>query len=208
MNGKYHFSRKTQRLIAITFGIVFIICIVIAGSGCASDVAGGENESVRSDQSENSAIESNTTKPGATEDQDQNSGSEGNTDEEAVVIPDIGEVPGEIISSLEKAWFEENSFPLFSDPENRKLSVAFYYGIYGDNCVVLFERSQLTVETAINIEEYEFRCTSSFILYAFKDGKLTRVKEAYENGYLTDEDIAEIKAIHDEVQKNKLDLLK
>ncbi|MBR6676990.1 MAG: hypothetical protein IKL24_06645, partial [Clostridia bacterium] len=69
------------------------------------------------------------------------------------------------------------------------------YGEY-NNCVVFFDMNQLTVETTITIAGYEFFYPSGFNLFAFNNGTLYSLEEAYNNGLISDEDLEAIANNH------------
>ncbi len=80
-----------------------------------------------------------------------------------------------------------------------------YYGIYGD-CIVLFDND---IDNLLEWSETEFIADRRFFdfgafrLLVYRDGQFCELKDAYEIGILTQENIADIAAYHDGFQRNK-----
>jgi len=70
-----------------------------------------------------------------------------------------------------------------------------YYGIH-NGYTILFYEGDMTVESGERIGSEMFRHGRNFSLYAWRDGKLQKLKDAYEAGLLREEDIAYIAEIH------------
>jgi hypothetical protein len=71
----------------------------------------------------------------------------------------------------------------------------FSYGQF-NGYSVRFERGMSCVESRIDVAGYTFRYTSSFSIIAEKNGAKCTLEDAFKNGYLAEEDIAEINRIH------------
>ena len=71
------------------------------------------------------------------------------------------------------------------------------YGEYS-GCSVRFQASQCSVVTIIEVGGYKFPFGSSFSITAEKDGEIYDLKDAFEKGFLTSDDIAQIYEIHKE----------
>ncbi|MBP5293177.1 MAG: hypothetical protein J6023_03510 [Clostridia bacterium] len=63
---------------------------------------------------------------------------------------------------------------------------------------VIFEEGPMPSVTTRRVSHYLFRCTSSFTIRAEKDGEVYLLEDAYQNGLLTENDIAEICRLHRE----------
>lgn len=79
-----------------------------------------------------------------------------------------------------------------------------YYGTYSGYTIVqiFFKNVQMVFdEAAVRIGAYEFIFNSSTSPYflAYKDGKMLKVKDAYEQGLLTEEDIIQLAVFRDEI---------
>lgn len=94
---------------------------------------------------------------------------------------------------VEKAWW---------DTENCELgwtvkSGPAYYGEYGET-VVIFSEGMTTALEEVEVEGVKITHGSGFTFYVYKDGEfLTDLKEAYEKGWLTKENIETIAGYHE-----------
>lgn len=72
-----------------------------------------------------------------------------------------------------------------------------YYGTYGDS-VVFFNNGDIaaSVLSEIRVAESVFKHGSGFSLNVYRDGEIYNLEDAYENGILTKEQIAEIAEYH------------
>lgn len=70
-----------------------------------------------------------------------------------------------------------------------------YYGTYSGYDIV-FQPTMLAVVTTMEIGGVEFTYGSSFILYAHKDGRFHMLRDVYEQGLITAEEIAQIGQAH------------
>lgn len=73
------------------------------------------------------------------------------------------------------------------------------YGTYGE-CVVLFEATQLPIFSKVTVAGHAFSMPTSFTLAVFYDNQLIDLADAYEEGLLTEEQIAQIVSIHQKSQ--------
>lgn len=101
--------------------------------------------------------------------------------------------PGQQLQRLQASylmrWGVVPSFQEFYGP--------FYYGTYSGYDIVL-EPTGLTWIEAQVIGNEEFVFGSSFILYAHKDGQFHKLKDIYEAGMISDEELAQIAQAHRE----------
>ncbi len=74
-----------------------------------------------------------------------------------------------------------------------------YYGKFGD-CVVLVVEGSLAVYGEFKIAEYVFAYGNSATMYAYKDGEMKYLEEAYEAGWLTEADIGKVYERYKEYQ--------
>ena len=110
----------------------------------------------------------------------------------------------EIRAELEQAWEKSGGDPLiWEDSETNGIR---YYGTHGD-CIVLFAPGHLQGFRTENILGYEFEHGCSFTLYAYKDGQFLTLENAYENQWLSQEQIASIAEHHRGLYQKALDAL-
>ena len=84
-----------------------------------------------------------------------------------------------------------------SSGSKRHHVVLYEYGNFS-GWDVIFEEGQIPAVTTRRVSHYLFRCTSSFTIRAEKDGEVYLLEDAYQNGLLTEDDIAEICRLHRE----------
>lgn len=111
------------------------------------------------------------------------------------LFPDfLDPIPEEVMDELTSVYFATYG----EDPS----VMAHYYGTYHD-CVVLFSNGQLAAETEIEVAGYVIVNGSSFILTVYKDGHLYDIKEAYDLGLITQEDVGMIARVHEQYKEYK-----
>ena len=66
-----------------------------------------------------------------------------------------------------------------------------YYGVFGE-CVVLVQEGNLTQYAEIVIDEFTFAYANNATMFAYRNGKIYELSNAYEMGLLTSEDIARV----------------
>ncbi len=102
---------------------------------------------------------------------------------------------------IAKDWMEQEK-----DDNRKSCRVSEYYGKYGDTFVVKFENEYFNydfgiIDDTIHIYFDGGRIDDRFGEHAFrvwKDGRLYQLVHAYENGFLTDEDMRNLSVIIDE----------
>lgn len=99
----------------------------------------------------------------------------------------------ESLAALEKSW--EAVKPLQNDNPN-PFSYR-YYGTFGD-CVVWFIQGELQSEVRFELAGSEFWNSVTCDFYICREGELITLQEAYENGYISAEDVAIVAARHAE----------
>lgn len=74
-----------------------------------------------------------------------------------------------------------------------------YYGIYGD-CVVVFcnhlHTASDVTHVAMIVGNYVFQYGQNFEIYVYRSGELVALKHAYQEGWLTDEQLSDIWLYH------------
>ena len=94
---------------------------------------------------------------------------------------------------------EESESPETSASSGSKHHVVRYdYGNFS-GWDVIFEEGPMPEVWTIRVSHYLFRCTSSFNIRAEKDGEVYWLEDAYNNGLLTEADLAEIYRLHREL---------
>lgn len=71
----------------------------------------------------------------------------------------------------------------------------YYYGNYGGYDIML-DPTNLDAETTLVIGSEVFLCNTSFALYAYRDGQWDLLKEVYDQGLVSSEDIYAIAQYH------------
>lgn len=123
-------------------------------------------------------------------------------DETAAADSDFSPIGEIIISEEEEAELKRAGFSVIGNqivPADEKIAAAHhfdrYYGTY-NGYAVLLEGGMLTALSELKVAGQVFRSNYSFSIYAYKNGELHTISEAYESGLLTADDIAAIAAKH------------
>ena len=112
-------------------------------------------------------------------------------------FPEVEPMTDELRESIESAIDESNGFEsdhTWASPYTPR-GILRYYGAYGEIFVV-FCKSDMQEESFEKIGGEVFRHSTSFSLLAYYDGKLIQLKEAYEQGFISAQEVAEIAKIH------------
>ena len=91
-------------------------------------------------------------------------------------------------------WFDINE-------ENGEWDGVRCYGSF-ESCIILFEPGDLTVESEITVADSKFEYPNSFGLYGYYDGELYTLSEAFENGYISKDEVAVVAERHRTVQRH------
>lgn len=75
---------------------------------------------------------------------------------------------------------------------------AFCYGEF-ENCTVIFMPTNLAVITEITVADLVFSYGSSFVLYGYHNGTFYELADAFDNGYISNEDISKTVEVHDKI---------
>ena len=75
------------------------------------------------------------------------------------------------------------------------------YGKWVDTAVI-FVPTQLCMVSSITVANSRFDYSSSFVLYAYRDGELAELREAFDLGWLNDGQIADAARIHKQVHRD------
>lgn len=102
---------------------------------------------------------------------------------------------------IETAWRKEyrQGFAGWYGPNNPY--GVHHYGEY-DGCHILFHDGDLTVYSEVVIAGETFKFPSSHIFCAYRDGEITDVPTAFENGWIDADDVAQIAKIHRKTLEN------
>ncbi len=106
--------------------------------------------------------------------------------------------PAELREEIEAAWLKEYGSPLkwwYEYSSNSGYGVRCY-GTY-NGCTVLFEKTDLTAVTTKRIAGYAFTCGNSFILCVYRDGEFKNLAEAYDDGWISAEDVGRAAERHE-----------
>ena len=108
--------------------------------------------------------------------------------------PTEGWIPlsDETIKEIQQALYELHGF---TTPESAFSSPRFYYGTY-NGYVILFSEGQIDILHSVTVGTERFDHGSNFTIFAYKDGILHSMKDIYDNGGLTDEQISKIAQHH------------
>lgn len=112
-------------------------------------------------------------------------------------FPDVDPISDELKGSIEDALDEYIGFEVdhtWASPFSPRGCLR-YYGAYGEMFVV-FDESDMQMESREKIAEEVFWHCTSFSLYAYNNGNVIKLNEAYEQGLISAEDIAEIAKMH------------
>ena len=92
---------------------------------------------------------------------------------------------------------KENEKLIWCDLEEVQYYGVRYYGDFNGYTIIFrYYTSMITSDGLRVIAGYEFRHPEQFQIYAYKDGEFHALEDAYQNGWLTDEQIEEIYNIH------------
>lgn len=104
---------------------------------------------------------------------------------------------------IEDAWLAANGTNLgawYTEEGGTAVDGVRYYGSF-DDLDILFEATQLPVVTTLQIGGETFTHSSSFRLLVHQDGAFFDLKDAYEDGLLSDESLDLIAALHLQYQQ-------
>lgn len=99
---------------------------------------------------------------------------------------------------IENAWLQVNGRELgawYSEEDGKAIDGIRYYGSY-DGLDILFESGQLTAVTSQKIGDATFSHSSSFRLLAYQNGTFYDLKDAYEDGKVSDETLELLASLH------------
>lgn len=90
----------------------------------------------------------------------------------------------------------------WADIESEGSDISEGMRCYGEfeNCIVLFESTDLTVESRKTIAGSEFEHSVSFSLYGYHEGTLYALEEAYEKGFISVKDVETAAVRHGNVE--------
>lgn len=110
----------------------------------------------------------------------------------------------EDLSEINYVWneaFDENYADTIEEAMDRWMPEGkCYYGKYGD-CIVVTIGGQLQVTKEYIVGNYRFFFSTFHTMIVFYNKELYSIEMAYENGYLSDEDIGRINEFHIEFMK-------
>ena len=108
--------------------------------------------------------------------------------------PTEGWIPlsDETIKEIQQALYE---LDVFITPESAFSSPRFYYGTY-NGYVILFYSGDICILHSVTVGTERFDYGNYFTIFAYKDGILHNMKDIYDNGGLTDEQISKIAQHH------------
>lgn len=100
---------------------------------------------------------------------------------------------------IKEAWseYQGKDFTNHIDFNRRYVCGLRYYGTFSDY-VILFENTQLTVVSNQEIGDETFACSSSFVIYAYRDGEFRLLEEVFNEGEISPEQLKKIAEIHRE----------
>jgi len=92
-------------------------------------------------------------------------------------------------------WLDYDSL----QPESVPISTACCYGEF-DGCVVVFEPNELCVETTIKVANSTFYYSSGFNIFVLYNDTLYTINEAYDNGFISAENVEKAAVNHKIIQ--------
>ena len=95
----------------------------------------------------------------------------------------------EVVKRINAIHKEKTDYPLDFD------GIKGYYGTYGD-LVVVFSQGNIPTDTGIQVADYYFQCAGFFHIYVFTEDAMFDLRQAYEMGLLTYEQIAMVYTNH------------
>lgn len=101
---------------------------------------------------------------------------------------------------IDDAWSAVEGHPMgtWFDPENDQDGIR-YYGTY-DDYDIIFMQTFLNAFSGKEIAGQAFRCQTSFVIYAYKDGAFLLLEDAYDDGLISADAIKTIADLHREYQ--------
>ena len=98
---------------------------------------------------------------------------------------------------IKEAWsqFQNRDFTDFVDTDRRSVCGMRYYGTYG-GYMILFQPGQLAVLSSETIAGETFTYSSSFTIYAYREGEFRTLAEVHKAGEISKEDIEKIAQKH------------
>lgn len=128
------------------------------------------------------------------------------TNESPYPFPEIEPMPDELREKVEKAFVENtiwkdltNEFPGWTTADAvQKRSGVRYYGMFGDVVILFHSASILQAVETKSISGESFMHFHPFDLYAYHNGVLIDLADAYEQGIISAEDISKAAQIHEQ----------
>ena len=116
--------------------------------------------------------------------------------DENVNLPKLDPPSDEIIEEIKTSWYEQHGETVEWVPgRNLFTNIGFYYGTY-NGYVIIVSKGMATVVSSIYIGNEFFYFGSSATIFAYKDGVFDRLSRVYEEGNISDEQLAELAKYH------------
>ncbi len=113
--------------------------------------------------------------------------------------PDINEISSGQLLEIKHAYLEIKNVHYPEHMTTDNISVIEYCGTYNGCVVMMFTDSQAMYMQAIrvvNVAGIKIQYSDGNELFAYKDGEMYTLEQAYSNGFLTKSDIFIIRCIH------------
>ena len=136
----------------------------------------------------------------------QTTPNETTTSESPYPFPDIEPMPDELREKVEKVFVENTiwkdlttEFPGWTTASStQKRAGVRYYGMFGDVVILFHSASLLDAVETKSIAGEKFMHFKPFDLYAYHNGVLIDLADAYDQGLISAEDISKVAQIHEQ----------
>ncbi len=86
----------------------------------------------------------------------------------------------------------------YTKQPGKPLLGAFCYGEF-ENCTVIFMPTDLAIVTEITVADQAFSYGSSVVLYGYHNGTFYELADAFDNGYISEDDVAKAAQRHNNI---------
>ena len=124
------------------------------------------------------------------------------------IVPPGGAPSDDFIEDISEAYQQKTGYAW--EYYCRTLSTAYgwrimtnYYGMYGD-CAVLYNVGNMTVQSHLVVEGYDFADgRGDIVIEVYRNGAICDIQEAYDNGWITNEQLRAIWKYHYSLRNGK-----
>lgn len=117
------------------------------------------------------------------------------------LLPPGGVPTDELVAEISAAYEQKTGhtwkyrYEEYHHGDDPVQAITNYYGTYGD-CAVLYDEGDIIDVRDIMVGEYRFQAGSPLFIDVYRNGEIGTLQEAYDNGWITNEQLREIWVYH------------